>query len=34
LAVLSQPFDEIEGREAYTPPAPVVDTTYQTFCGT
>jgi uncharacterized protein YdiU (UPF0061 family) len=34
LAVLSQPFDEIEGREAYAPPAPVVDTTYQTFCGT
>ena len=34
LAVLSQPFDEIEGRESYANPAPVVDTTYQTFCGT
>ena len=34
LAVLSHPFDEVEGNEAYAEPAPVMSRPYQTFCGT
>ena len=34
LAVLSHPFDEFAGNEAYAAPAPVTDIPYQTFCGT
>jgi uncharacterized protein YdiU (UPF0061 family) len=34
LAVLSHPFDEVAGNEAYAAPAPVTDIPYQTFCGT
>ncbi len=34
LSVLSHPFDEVAGKEAYAAPAPVTDTTYKTFCGT
>jgi len=34
LAVLSHPFDEVAGNEAYAAPAPVTDIPYKTFCGT
>ena len=34
LSVLSHPFDEKLGCEAYAAPAPVTDTPYRTFCGT
>jgi len=34
LAVLSHPFDEVAGNEAYAEPAPVTGIPYQTFCGT
>ena len=34
LAVLSHPFDEITGNEAYAEPAPVTNRPYRTFCGT
>jgi len=34
LAVLSHPFDEVAGNEAYSEPAPVTNIPYQTFCGT
>jgi len=34
LAVLSRPFDEVSGNEAYAAPAPVTDIPYKTFCGT
>ena len=34
LAVLSHPFDEVSGNEAYAAPAPVTDIPYKTFCGT
>ena len=34
LAVLSHPFDEVEGNEAYAEPAPVTGRPYRTFCGT
>ena len=34
LDILSKPFDEVEGREAFTLPAPVGPVPYQTFCGT
>ena len=34
LAVLSHPFDEVAGNEAYATPAPVTNIPYQTFCGT
>lgn len=34
LTVLSHPFDEIEGNEAYAEPAPKTNIRYQTFCGT
>ena len=34
LAVLSHPFDEVEGNEAYVEPAPVTGRPYRTFCGT
>jgi uncharacterized protein YdiU (UPF0061 family) len=32
LEVLSQPFDEVAGNEAYAEPVP--DPSYKTFCGT
>ena len=34
LTVLSHPFDEIAGNEAYAEPAPVSNIPYKTFCGT
>ena len=34
LAVLSHPFDEVAGNEAYAEPAPSTHIPYQTFCGT
>ncbi|MDC0946598.1 YdiU family protein [Nitrospinaceae bacterium] len=34
LEVVIQPFDEVEGNEAYTEPAPATNRRYQTFCGT
>jgi uncharacterized protein YdiU (UPF0061 family) len=34
LAVLSHPFDEVAGNEAYAEPAPVSEIPYRTFCGT
>lgn len=34
LAVLSHPFEEVEGKDAYAAPAPVTDIPYKTFCGT
>ncbi len=33
LAVVSQPFDEVDGNESYAQPAPV-GIPYKTFCGT
>jgi uncharacterized protein YdiU (UPF0061 family) len=32
--VLSKPFDEVEGHEAFASPGPVGGVPYQTFCGT
>ena len=34
LEVISRPFDEQPGREAYSQPAPLDGEPYQTFCGT
>jgi serine/tyrosine/threonine adenylyltransferase len=34
LEVVSQPFDEVAGNEAYAVPAPATDVPYRTFCGT
>ena len=34
LEILSQPFDEVEGREEYSLPGPQLSTPYKTFCGT
>jgi len=34
LSVLSHPFDEVLGKEAYARPAPASDVLYRTFCGT
>lgn len=34
LSVLSHPFDEVAGKEAYAGPPPVTDPSYKTFCGT
>ena len=34
LAVLSHPFEEVVGKEAYAVPAPLTDVPYKTFCGT
>ncbi|MBT5651467.1 MAG: YdiU family protein [Nitrospina sp.] len=34
LAVLSHPFDEVTGYEAYAEPAPATNRPYRTFCGT
>jgi len=34
LAVLSHPFDEVAGNEAYAEPAPITGRPYRTFCGT
>lgn len=34
LAVLTHPFEEAEGNEAYAEPAPVTGVPYRTFCGT
>ncbi len=34
LSVLSHPFDEVAGNEAYAEAAPATDVPYRTFCGT
>ena len=34
LAVLSRPFDDVQGNEDYAIPGPQLATPYQTFCGT
>jgi serine/tyrosine/threonine adenylyltransferase len=34
LSILSHPFDEVLGKEAYTRPAPTSDAPYRTYCGT
>jgi uncharacterized protein YdiU (UPF0061 family) len=34
LAVLSRPYDDQPGRDAYRRPAPPTDQAYRTFCGT
>lgn len=34
LEVVSHPFDEVAGNEAYAEPAPATNRPYQTFCGT
>ena len=34
LTVLSHPFDEAPGKEAYAAPSPASDIPYRTFCGT
>jgi serine/tyrosine/threonine adenylyltransferase len=34
LEVVSQPFEEVAGNEAYAEPAPATNRPYQTFCGT
>jgi serine/tyrosine/threonine adenylyltransferase len=34
LTVLSHPFDEVAGNEAYAMPAPITSRPYRTFCGT
>ena len=34
LEVVTQPFDEVVGNEAYAEPAPATNRRYQTFCGT
>jgi serine/tyrosine/threonine adenylyltransferase len=34
LTVLSHPFDEVAGNEAYAKPAPATNRPYRTFCGT
>jgi uncharacterized protein YdiU (UPF0061 family) len=34
LGILDKPFDEVEGREAFTLPAPAGPVPYRTFCGT
>jgi len=34
LSVLSAPFDELAGNEAFAAPAPDTSVPYQTFCGT
>jgi uncharacterized protein YdiU (UPF0061 family) len=34
LTVLSHPFDEVAGNEAYAAPAPNSSIPYRTFCGT
>ncbi|QPJ62307.1 MAG: YdiU family protein [Candidatus Nitronauta litoralis] len=34
LSVISHPFDEVPGKEAYAGPPPVPDPSYKTFCGT
>jgi len=34
LEVVTQPFDEVAGNEAYAEPAPATNRRYQTFCGT
>ena len=34
LTILSHPFDEVAGNEAYATPAPNSSIPYRTFCGT
>ena len=34
LEVLSNPYEEIKGKEGYASPAPITGIKYQTFCGT
>jgi uncharacterized protein YdiU (UPF0061 family) len=34
LAILTHPFEEVSGNEAYAVPAPLTNAPYRTFCGT
>ena len=34
LTIITRPFDEIDGNEDYTEPAPETNIPYKTFCGT
>jgi len=34
LTILSHPFEEVAGNEAYAEPSPVSEMPYRTFCGT
>ena len=34
LSVVTKPFDEVDGRDAYAQPGPKLTAPYQTFCGT
>jgi len=34
LTILTRPFEEVEGNEAYAEPAPATNIPYRTFCGT
>ena len=34
LTIVTRPFEEVEGNEAYTEPAPATNIPYRTFCGT
>ena len=34
LTILTRPFEEVEGNEAYAEPAPATNMPYRTFCGT
>jgi len=34
LSILTRPFEEVEGNEAYAESAPATNTPYRTFCGT
>ena len=34
LSIVSEPFNEIAGREKYAGPAPKTNVPYRTFCGT
>ena len=34
LTIVTRPFEEVEGNEAYAEPAPATNIPYRTFCGT
>jgi len=34
LTIVTRPFEEVEGNEAYAEPAPATSIPYRTFCGT
>jgi len=34
LTIVTRPFEEVEGNEAYAEPAPATNMPYRTFCGT